>query len=201
MAGVSAAMEQETASAFNPVRDGQQASDGDVVYIYASDFAIDAVVSNDAEAYLWVEMTADNCYIRVSELHEDSATINNWYNTAGVGQGDPGAYPTTSTIVYTLGEQPDSINIYTVSTTTTTGAPSFTAIGSYTDDNQTTFFSPVLSTKYGKYVRSATVAGPGFDVDVEQGEFRMKFTFRKAGYDDVEVEFIAHSRSLSTSEL
>ena len=40
-----------------------------------------------------------------------------------------------------------------------------------------------------------------FDIDTEEGEFRMKFTFRKTGYDDVEVEFIGHARSRSTSEL
>lgn len=198
---VKVATRKPPVSAFAPTKYGNKAADGDVVYISASDFGFDEVVSNRAEAFLWVEMTADNCEIRVAEQHTDSASVNQWYNTAGVGQGNPGTYPTTSALIYELGEQPDTINIYTVSTTNTAGVPVFTAIGSYTDDNQVTFFAPTQGTKYGKSVDSESQAGPGFDTDLEQGEFRMKFTFRKSGYADVEVEFIAESRSLSTSEL
>lgn len=189
------------ASAFAFTRYGQQAADGDAAYISAADFADNAVVSNAARGHIWVEMTATNCFIRVAETHEDSASVNQWYDTTGANQGNQGTYLSASSDLYELGEQPDSINIYTVSTTNTAGAPTFSAIGSYTDDNQTTFFAPTQDVKYGKYVNSETIAGPGFDSDLEQGEVRMKFTFRKAGYDDVEVEFIIESRSLSTSEL
>jgi len=198
-AGVSTAQDYINPE-FSPTTYGQVAADGDVCYVAASDIGIGTTVTNDAEVYLWVVMTATGCEVRVSELHEDFGFAS-WYDTGGSAQGDPGAYPTTYATIYDLGEQPDSINIYTVSTTNTTGTPSFTAIGTYTDDNQTTFFAPTQDVKYGKYVRAATSAGPGFDVDIEQGEFRMKFTFRKAGASDVEVEFICDARSQSTSEL
>lgn len=178
----------------------RQAAAGDALYVNASEFIFDGIASVDSRAYVWVVKTATTCQIRLSEYHTDSATPN-WYDTTGTPQGDPGNYSGTYAVAFDLNAIPDTINIYTSNSTTLFGTPSFPAIGSWTDDNKSTFFNPTQDVLYGRYVDCNAVAGPGFDVDTEQGHTTLQFTFRKAGYTDYTISFKVQARAYATSEL
>lgn len=179
----------------------RQAAAGNALYVYASEFVFEGIANVDARAYVWLVKTATTCQIRLSEYHTDSGLGINWYDTTGTGQGDPGNYSSTYAVAFDLNAIPDTVNIYTSNSTTVLGTPSFPQIGSWTDDNKSTFFNPTQDVKYGRYVSCNAQAGPGFDNDTEQGYSTLQFTFRKAGYTDYTISFKYEARAYATSEI
>lgn len=177
--------------AFAPTIYGRVHANGLVLnsYDYAFDFD-PAFIAADTDAALWLIMTSTNCYIRCG----GGAAADLWYNTAGVSQGNPGAYTGTGADIFELGEQPDSVNIYNANNNTISNAPVFSAVGTYTSDDKSTFFAPTQDVKYGRRVIAAlSLDFP--DVVVETGEITQQFTFRKAGYDDYTITFRARGEA------
>jgi len=183
---------------------GRQAASGDVVYANFASDTIDSIITANSYAAIWLIKTSDNCYIRVgTDGSSNTVTSENWYNTGGTAQGDPGARTGTGTTVFTLGQVPDTVNIYNVNENTTLGTPTWanTPGGtSYTSDDKSTFFNPTQDAKYGRTIQCNASAGPGFDFDVHEGNFDVQFTFRKADISDYTITFQGHGRASATSE-
>jgi len=185
---------------------GRQAASGDVVYSSNSDFVFDDISEPTSAAAIWLIKTSTDCFIRVgTDVGGDIGVASeNWYNTGGTGQGDPGAISGTGTTVFQLGQLPDTVNIYNVNENTTAGTPAFTNTTggtSYTSDDKSTFFAPVTDSKYGRRVSCTPFVTGGFDVDIDEGNFDIQFTFRKADISDYTITFQGHARAQATSEL
>lgn len=186
-------------SVFSPTLSGRLDANGYVVYANDQDFQLaptDAFA--DDRAAIWVIQTATDCFIRVGRWI--SGNGDQWYNTGGTGQGDPGTYTGTGTTVFQLNEQCDSVNIYNSLDNSITGTPTFTAIGSYTSDDKVTFFAPTQDTKYGRYVW-ADAEELGIGTDTQIGEVTLQFTFRKSGYGDYTVTFRGRARAVATADV
>jgi len=201
MAGVSTNARPGASAEFAPTIDGQVEADGHAVYSSHSDFVIDDIATANGDICIWLIQTVDNCYIRVGADGAAGAS-DNWYDDLGAAQGDPGSRTTTGATIFTLGEVPDSVNIYNLADTTFVGAPAYAAYGTaYTSDDKSTFFSPTQDAKYGRMIDSYASAGPGFDSDVEDGHIEVQYTFRKAGASDYTITFSGRARALATSEI
>jgi len=137
---------------------------------------------------IWVFNTGSDIEIRVGATAVGNFEADdNWYDELGANQGDPGVDTGVGTTVFNLNDASGvTVNIYTVSTTVVTGTPSFSAIGTYTDDDKSTFFSPTASTKYGKRV-DADALSFGGGANSEHGHFEIQITFRKSGYADYTI--------------
>lgn len=179
---------------------GQVSADGFVMLAHGYEFNLGSPgITVDTDAGIWVIDTATSCYIRCANNANGDTQNENWYNTGGTPQGDPGAYPGTGTNIFDLGENPDSINIYTVSENTTDGTPIFNDVGTWTDDDKSTFFAPTQDVKYGKDVNCVDTSGPP-PATGERGNFVMQVTFRKAGKTDLTITFSAEGRARSEWE-
>ena len=189
-------------STFQPTISGRIEANGDVVYSTWSDFALSpASASSQADAAIWLIKTATDCFIRVGTSGSGDFGTENWYNTGGTGQGDPGLWSGTGTDVFQLNEVPDTVNIWNKADNTTLGSPTFNLLGSsYTSDDKTTFFNPTQDTKYGRRIRSSAFQS-GFGTDTEEGNFDIQFTFRKSGKDDYTITFQGHSRAQADVDL
>lgn len=190
------AQAQPGGGGFSPVIYGRVHADGYVCLSDWLDFALSPASANaTADCGIWLIATADNCYIRVGVDGSGDFGIEQWYNTGGTGQGDPGLISGTGTTVFELGTVPDSVNIYNANDNSILGAPTFTTVsGSYTSDDKSTFFSPTTSTKYGRRC-NAVASQSGFGTDDETGEVTIQFTFRKSGESDYTVTFRGRSNA------
>lgn len=199
-AASSAMMSQSISGAgggFSPIIYGRVHADGYVCLSDWLEFALSpASASATADVGIWLIATADNCYVRCGVQGSGDFGIEQWYNTSGTGQGDPGTIGSTGATVFELGAVPDTVNIYNANDNTIAGAPSFTNVsGTYTSDDKSTFFSPTTSTKYGRRCNTSAFQS-GFGTDTETGEVTIQFTFRKSGETDYTVTF----RGRATSE-
>jgi len=187
-------------SDFTTITDGQEAADGEVVQSSASGNGSlgPQAASASALSGIWVETTSTTGYVVVGTSASASPSpslTENWYDDTGAAQGDPGGIGAGSgTVVYTLLERPDSVNIYTVSSTGTQ-----TKLGTFTDDNQSTFTTLSDGTAYGYYndCNASVAAGGGSDFD--SADFEIQITFRKAGYNDVTISFKGSASASATS--
>lgn len=176
-----------TSDPFVPVIYGRIASNGDTVYSFGSDDAI-APSTATGEGYtgVWLYMTSDNCYVRVGcHAVGGLSTTEQWYNTGGTSQGDPGPETGTGTNVFELGTQPSEVRI-TNTDTDVAGAPVYSVLGSsYTSGS---FFTPSVDTKYGRRVWALATRST-LGITQEQGYIDLQFTFRKPGETDYTVTF------------
>lgn len=143
-----------------------------------------------ADIAIWVITDANNCYIRVAaDTNGGSFEDSGWYAPTNVDQGQLTAIAGAGTTVFTLGLRPDSINIYTVAQTINGDGVSLGAIGSYTNDNKVSFFSPTNSVKYGLQMDCSSQTDPPSGTDFDIGDFTVQITFRKAGYHDYTITY------------
>lgn len=187
-------------SAFNPTNSGRIDANGYVVYANDIDFEISPGSASASDtAAMWVIQTATDCFIRVGRATAGDG--DNWYNTGGTGQGDPGAWTGTGTTIFQLNEQCDTVNIYNSNDNSINGTPTFSVVGtSYTSDDKTTFFAPTQDTKYGRRVICSAFQS-GFGSDQETGECTMQFTFRKSGYDDYTITFRSRANATASVDI
>lgn len=153
----------------------------------ADDYVLGGGSSADGSCAIWVLRTGGDVYIRVGCRGAGNGTpVEQWYNQAGAGQGDPGEESTAGTTIFQLNEDVDTVNIYASAfDSTTTGSPNFAAIGTFTDDQKTTFFLPTADVKYGRSLDCDGGGGTGLN----EALISIEVTFRKAGLDDYTVKF------------
>lgn len=192
---------------FNPTILGRTSatspSSNYVVYMASSDFELapGTAVATGTSA-VWLIKTSTDCFIRVGGNTSPAGT-EQWYNTGGTQQGDPGLQTGTGTNVFQLNQVPDTVNIYNKLDNNTLGTCSFTNTSggtSYTSDDKSTFFNPTQDAKYGRMVVAAASCTGGFCNDVDDGYTQVQFTFRKSGLDDYTVTFTARGRGNATVE-
>lgn len=189
---------------FDPTISGRVEANGDVVYSTWSDFAISpSSAYSEGEAGIWLIQTATDCFIRVGANGTGDFGTENWYDTGGTGQGDPGLLTSAGTTVFQLNELADTVNIWNKADNSTQGTPSFsntTGGTGYTSDDKTTFFSPTQSAKYGRKVLCIS-AQSGTGTTTEEGNFDIQFTFRKGGKNDYTITFQGHSKAVATVDI
>jgi len=187
-----------SAAGWGDVQLGRIATSGRVCFGSGYLFNLDTPGgSASGDAGLWcVELAPDEFSVRCG-VYGFEAVVEQWYNEAGAGQGDPGTISSNGTAILTLEQMPDSVNIYTSDETSTTGAPVFSTVGSaYTDDDKSTFFVPVSEAKYGRKIQCTDASAPEGNPATE-GYVTVQFTFRKAGLSDLTYSFKGHGRALS----
>lgn len=149
-----------------------------------------------SRAQIWVIDTGSDIEIRVASAGNGNQTDDDlWYNTSDVSQGAPDTDRVPGTKVFGLGERTGvTVNIYTVSADgvipTLQDGWTRTKLGTFTDDNKSTFTTLSTSTDYGYLYRidADDPAGTG-EVSGDFGEHVVQFTFRKTGYTDYTVTF------------
>lgn len=187
-----------TGGAWNPTNLARISTNGDAVYANCHD---DQVSPNDstavAEAGLWIYRTSGNIYVRTG-CNTIGNTINDedWYNTSGVSQGDPGPQTGTGTNIFNIGTDAGvSVNIYNAADNSTASSPGFFTLGTgYTSDDKSTFFTPAEDTKYGRWIQSIGNYTGSSGINVEEGNFDLQITFRKSGETDYTITYKAHAR-------
>lgn len=138
----------------------------------------------DGETDIWIETDAGETYIRVDgDASGNVEAQTDWVDDMDVGQGTPG----TDEDVMTLGTRCDSINIYTVRADAGSNVTHSQQWGSFTDDDKSTFFSPVNGTQYG-YRYRGTASDPGSDAGTVY--HFLQITVRKAGYTDMTFNYV-----------
>lgn len=154
-------------------------------------FSEELLGGNTSTTTIWVDATASDIEIRCQGLANgsDPASSQTWYDETGVDQGDPDTNRTPGTRIFFLGEKTGvTVNIYTSSVTLTpSGDPgaSRTKLGTFTDDDKTSFFTPVTATEYGYELKCRATSG----TQSASGGQNLQFTFRKAGYTDYTITF------------
>jgi len=188
---------EAAAAGFSPTVSGRISSAGPVVTGDGEDFEFGGTAHADGRHGIWVLRTGGDVYIRVGCRGDGNVTaIEDWYNVGGTPQGDPGEITSAGTTVFQLNEDVDSINIYAAALDNSiTGSPSFSAMGSFTDNDKSTFFLPTADVKYG---RSCNCDSNGNQLRI--GEATVQVTFRKAGLDDLTVTFQGESHCEAESD-
>ena len=183
-------------SEFAPTILGRIAATGVVSDMTAYDLEIEpSQASADADTGLWVLRTGGDVYIRVGG-NASPPDEENWYNEAGVDQGNPGTQTSGGTVIFQLNEDVDSVNIYAAALDTIIfNSPAFFKIGTYTDDDKSTFFLPTNDVKYG---RQCTCESQGSDNNI--GDHTIQVTFRKTGKDDLTVSFRSRTSAEAETE-
>jgi hypothetical protein len=170
---------------------------GDSIGVQSTDYCVSVVAEDeqegnsnaDADTDIWVESTSNNVSIRVAGAGNGNFGIDrDWYNPAHVSQGVPDTDRTPGTTVFLLGQREGvTVNIYTIRANEPDGLNSI-KIGSFTDDDKSTFFAPTDGVQYGYAYNADADDPPGvgetdwaFDYSVRQ------FTFRKDGFDDYTI--------------
>lgn len=180
---------------------GRIEANGDVCYGRDIEFNLGSPGPNaTARSYLWVVQEGGACKVYCAVNNSPNVT-NQWYNTGGSPQGAPGTWPSSGAVILDIGEEVDSVNIYTVAENDlgTTGTLSFGEVGTFTDDDKTTFFAPSSGVDYGGYVDCNNPSTPPSANSCE-GERVIQFTFRKSGRDDLTYTFQAHAYAWSEWE-
>jgi hypothetical protein len=165
---------------FAPTVIGQQEADGIVCHAEADDSNF-GPSSASADTSVWLETTASDCFIRVDGFANASSIADvNWFSPVDVDEGTPG----TDEDVFVLNQRPDSVNIFTFSLDDSQPDTVHVKIGTFTDDDKSTFFNPTNAVNYG-YELQINASDPG---DGNQdGSQTIQFTFRKAGLNDLTV--------------
>lgn len=155
------------------------------------DYVFGGSSSANGSCSVWVLRTGGDVYIRVGCNGSGSVVFEEaWYNQAGADQGDPGTEASAGTTVFQLNEDVDSVNIYASAfDVNDQGSPSFSAVGTFTDDQKTTFFLPTADVKYGRLLDCDGGGGSGNNT----GRMSIEVTFRKAGYEDYTVKFTGYA--------
>lgn len=187
----------EVASGFNPTNNGRVEANGDVIYALGDDLQSGSNASATGHAGIWLTKTSDNCYLRVGGDATGNITATaTWYNTSG-GGNTAASRVGSGTTVFTLGEVPDSVIITNVSDNTQSGSPTFTNINGGTSYTSGSSFSPTTDAKYGREVQNvAATFGPGSNTS--EGNFDIRFTFEKSGYDDYVITYQGHGKAIAT---
>lgn len=140
------------------------------------------------ELHIW--NTGSDIEIRIEGSASGSSqeTVE-WWDDQEVNQGTPGVPEP----VFQLGEVTGvTVNIYTVDDGVpgANGGLSRQKLGTFTDDDKTTFFSPTASTKYGYELTCECRDPPLNPPPQSDGDTAiLQFTFRKAGYADYTISF------------
>lgn len=184
-------------SDFSPTYYAAQASLTWAVLSEGEHYAYQSGAGVDVDCQLWVETTTTETYVRLAGSATGNVIANvDWFNTVGVNQGTPGVDENAMA----LGTRVDTVNIYTKSSTLTGSSttPVLNAIGTYTNDDKTTFFNPTNGVNYGLDV-IADVNASG-STEWEDGKVTMQVTFRKSGFNDLTVDFSMYARGDAESD-
>ncbi len=156
----------------------------------------------DADTWIWVVFEGGDIEIRVAadfngNLVEDSA----WYNPSHVDQGAPDTNLVPGTTVFQLGETTGvTVNIFSFRANTPDGL-SETKVGTFTDDDKSTFFAPSASVDYGWNYEARAVDPPGAGENNSVTDWAVRqFTFRKAGFEDYTISFGQEVDATAASE-
>lgn len=140
--------------------------------------------SADADTHLWVIASGGEIYLRVAGEWGGDTGFAEWFNPAHVSQGAPDTNRVPGTDVFLLGDRTGvTVNIYTLTLFTEPGL-TWNKIGTFTDDDKSTFFALTNDVQYG-YQYSANADDPGNDT--VGGISAVQFTFRKAGLEDYTI--------------
>lgn len=146
-----------------------------------SDLETPGSTSIDAETEFWLETTAGDCFIRLDAFGQGNGSFHEkWWDTGDADQGAPG----TDENAMQLNERPDTVNIFTFAVDISAPSSSHVKIGTFTDDDKSTFFNPTDGVNYG-WTLLMEASDPG-DMGVS-GSHVIQFTFRKAGFADLTV--------------
>lgn len=148
----------------------------------------------EARCIIWVETSASETYVRVDITNKDGATEDlDWYNTSGVGQGDPGVDQNAMS----LGERVDTVKIRKVSEDVADDGAVSSKEGTFTDDLA---FNPTNTLNYG-YRINVESTDEGGAPDSDTGNIVIEFTFVKSGFNDLVVEYKALVNTSASSDL
>lgn len=172
-----------------------------VVRSAGSDFELSPTpAASNGYAGVWFIQTATDCFIRVGADATGDSPDDDWYNTSGVAQGDPGSRGGTGTTVFQLNETCDEVQISHEGDVNVIATCTYGNIIGGTGYTAGSFFTPTQDAKYGREVlASASQSGLGFDS--EEGYTEVKFVFRKSGKDDYTVIFTARGRATATVDI
>ena len=182
---------------FSSVADFAPTVLGDSIGVQATDFVVGSLGDDEeagnssasADTDLWIVATGGNIHIKVSGTASgNSAADVDWFNPAHATQGAPDTNRVPGTTVFSLGEITGvTVNIFTIRANVPDGLTSV-KIGTFTDDNKSTFFTPVADTDYG-YAYNADADDPpsAGEVDAVTDYSVRQFTFRKAGFNDYTI--------------
>ena len=176
---------------FAPTVYGRISSAGILVLGQGEDYELDPGTSScHGRAGIWLWRTGGDIYIRCGCWGDGNVIAQEiWYNGGGIDQGDPGRENTAGTDIMQLNSDVDSVNIYAAANDFVAAGsptdPTFSAYGTFTDDDKSTFFLPTVDTKYGRLITSDGSGGSG----VREGTITVQYTFRKANYADLTITF------------
>ena len=155
--------------------------------------------NSDSETHLWLVASASDIEIRVAADWNGSTGSTGWYNPAGVDQGAPDVDRVPGTTVFQLGVRDGvTVNLYTAYDDTPTEAGlTKTKLGTFTDDDQVTYFNPTNATDYG-YRLDASADDPG-NTNVF-GTLAIQFTFKKTGYDPYTITMEMEASASASQE-
>lgn len=177
---------------FNPtiLGDSWGVKGDNVVYAYSEELE----GTNTARTELWLISSGSDIELRVSGFWNGDPLYSEaeWYNPDHVSQGAPDTDRTPGTTVFQLGDRSGvTVNLYTVPGGDSGGTQNldWDKIGSFTDDDKSTFFNPTDSTDYGyRLTALATATYPD-----PAGAEALQITFRKAGYNDFTITMECNS--------
>lgn len=165
---------------------GQLSTEGDGYVVKAwGDDLTEGSSSSTARTELCIKTTASETYVicNANGTGNGGGVDEAWYIPTDSDQGAPG----TDEVIFTLGERIDSCNIYTAAVDED-AANVRTPLGTFTDDDKSTFFNPSDATLYGTRI-VCTAMDSGGGPDTQFGGMTMQFTFRKTGFTDLTLTF------------
>ena len=196
---------QRRDDAFAPTLSGRETTDSPgsqhVVYANGDDFELSPVsASANGYAGVWVIQTATDCFVRCGADATGNLADEDWYNTSGAAQGDPGSRAGTGTTVFQLNETCDEVRISHSGDVDVIGTCTYgniTGGGGYTAGS---FFTPTQDTKYGREVLASS-SQSGLGSTTEIGYTEIEITFRSSGKADYTVSFTARGRAIATVDI
>lgn len=195
----------QSSPGFNPTVDGREAAVNHVLEVYGEDYVFGGNSTADASGRIYIWATASDIVIKVggNASGNVSTDVLWWDNDSPSNSATAADYSPASggTTIFSLGERTGvTVNIYTSNETTGFGSPTFPEMGTWTDDDKSTFFNPTNSTAYGGGVDCDASASMGAGPDSHQGFRTLQFTFRKTGYSDYTISFQAYVEALAEGE-
>lgn len=138
-----------------------------------------------ATCRIWVETSASDTFVRIDITNKSGNDQNpDWYNTAGVAQGDPGSNQNA----LQLGERIDTVKIRLVASDEADDGVTVSQQGSFTDD---VAFNPTNAVQYGYNIECDSGVPPGV-FDSDDGYITIEFTFVKSGFTTLMVTYRAN---------
>ena len=181
-------------SEFAPTILGRIAATGLLVLGNGEDYVFGGGSSCDAKAAIWLLRTGGDVYIRCG-CHGTGNVVAEeaWYNEAGADQGDPGRETGAGTNIFQLNSDVDSVNIYAAALDNniqdSPAGLQFSAYGTFTDDDKSTFFLPTADVKYGREVDCESAGPQG----TRRARITVQVTFRKAEFEDLTISFLGEA--------